>query len=207
MTAMTTRLAYRSWIASLAICTLAALWGPHGSSRAQQTSEGEKTRDPGFVETGIHGVAFLDAASGERFIKANGAGTTADDGLMHHIYQDATGGILNLIQHPGALRYSFASARMLRAEAWPLGASPVDHKIFTSSKGVRLGMSTTELHRLLGRPTRTERAGPQRTAHHYFCDAVALCPSLGRYNMPSYSARAIFSGGRLVDYAFGFDYP
>jgi len=177
---------------------------------AQPSSNESKSEasDPAYVETGIANVMLIDARSGEQFLDRNGLGTTSDDGLLHSFYSNAPGSqILDLVRHPGDIQHSFSEAIMFLSDWFPLGAPETKDDIFVSSKGIRLGLSPSEVRRALGRPheVKTEKSG--KLTYKYFCDDPVKCPSLAKHNMPSYSATAVFLRGRLIHYSFGYDYP
>jgi len=164
--------------------------------------------DPQFVETGIAGVALNDPTSGRRFLDAAGIGTTSDDGLLHNFYSNASGvEILDLVQHPGSPRHSFSEVIIFLSDGFPLGAPKVPNEAFVSSKGIKLGLRVSEVRRLLGRPHGVTSGESGKTTYKYFCDNPGRCPSLAKYNMPTYSATAVILRGRLVSYSFGYDYP
>jgi len=153
-------------------------------------------------------VALKDAKSGARFLEKNGVGTTADDGLLHNFYSSASGSeVLDLVRHPGDVRDSFSEVSILRGDCFPLGAPNVTEKEFTSARGVRLGLSASEVRRILGKPHEVKKTKSGKTKYRYFCDDPVKCPTLAKYNLPTYTAVAEFRSGRLVRYSFGYDYP
>lgn len=192
----------RSRSSSFVLILLAAVLSCDNVGAAQSKS------DPPYFESGAMGVGLLDSKTGASFVGANGDGTTADDGLVHHFYENAAGTeALDLIRHPGTEQNAFAQIRIMQREALPLGAPPVSVKGFISSKGVRLGIGTSDLQKLLGKPNSVKSLGSGRTAYVYRCEDARVCPSLTHYNLPTYSATATFTSGHLTQYTFGFDYP
>jgi hypothetical protein len=177
---------------------------------AQPSSEASKSdaSDPAYVETGVADVTLADARSGEQFLETNGPGTTSDDGLFHNFYSNGPGSeILDLVRHPGGVRHSFSEAIMFLSDWFPLGAPRTKDDVFVSSKGIRLGLSPSEVRRALGRPHKVKAEKSGKLTYKYFCDDPVKCPSLAKLNMPTYSATAVFLRGRLVHYSFGYDYP
>jgi len=163
---------------------------------------------PAYIETGIRGVALTNAKSGEHFLEKNGIGTTSDDGLVHIFYSNTSGSeILDLVRHPGDVRDSFSEMTILSSDCFPLGTPETANKEFVSSKGVKLGLRTSEVRQVLGKPHEVRTGKSGRTKYKYSCNDPAKCPSLARYNLPTYTAIAEFLRGRLVRYSFGYDYP
>jgi hypothetical protein len=163
---------------------------------------------PAYVEKGVGGVILRDAETGERFVKKNGLGTTSDDGLLHTFYSNAAGTeVLDFVQHPGDARHSFSQANIFASECFPLGAPEISDKQFLSSNRIKLGSRASDVRRILGKPHEVTVGKSGRTAYKYSCDDPAKCPSLAKYNTPTYTAVAEFVNGRLVRYSFGYDYP
>jgi hypothetical protein len=182
--------------------------GDHSIAQPAASPPPPEAAYPIYIETGVAGVELMSSDSGGRFIELNGIGTTSDDGFLHNFYKNATGTeVVDLIQHPGSGRHSFAEVILFRPDWFPLGAPRIKDKSFSSSKGVKLGMGASELRRILGKPhkTKTEKSG--EVTYTYHCEDAKKCPSLTRHNMPSYTAKAKFIHGRLVEYSFGYDYP
>lgn len=164
--------------------------------------------DPTYFETGVANVALKNPSSGQRFVETNGLGTTSDDGLMHNFYSNASGtDILDLVEHPGSIRNSFSEIILFRQDCFPLGATATKTVSFVSSKGIKLGLRATEVRRILGKPHDVKTVKSGKVTYKYTCDDPAKCPSLAKYNMPTYTAVAEFANGRLVKYSFGYDYP
>jgi hypothetical protein len=182
--------------------------GDECAAQVGSTASKPRTADPAYFETGIGKVALLDPNSGEQFIDTNGIGTTSDDGLIHNFYSNASySEILDLIFHPGDIRHSFSEVSLFRPDCFPLGAAPTKSKTFVSSKGIRLGLRAADVRRILGKPHEVKTGKSGKVTYKYFCDDPAKCPSLAKYNTPTYTAVAEFASGRLVKYSFGYDYP
>jgi hypothetical protein len=96
---------------------------------------------------------------------------------------------------------------LFRPDCFPLGAAPTKRKTFVSSKGIKLGVRAADVRRILGKPHEVKTGKSGRVTYKYFCDDPGKCPSLAKYNVPTYTAVAEFAGGRLVKYSFGYDYP
>jgi hypothetical protein len=193
--------------ASIAVLVL-LVPGDECAAQAGSTASKPRTADPTYFETGIGNVALLDPNSGEQFLNINGIGTTSDDGFLQTFYSNASGSqILDLVRHPGDVRYSFSEASIFLSDGFPLGAPELTAKAFVSSKGVKPGLRPTDVRRILGKPWRITKGKEGRLTYRYFCDDSARCPSLAKYKTPSYSATVIFERGRLVQYSFGYDYP
>jgi hypothetical protein len=182
--------------------------GDECAAQADSTPSNPRTTGPVYFETGIGNVVLLDPSSGERFLNQNGIGTTSDDGLIHNFYENAAGSeILDLIKHPGDVRHSFSEVIIFRPDWFPLGAVPIKDTTFVSSKGIKLGLRASEVRRILGKPHKVKTGKSGKVTYKYFCDDPVKCPSLAKYNTPTYSATAVFLHGRLVEYSFGYDYP
>jgi len=198
-------------LALLATLTALIAWFIMGSPCvAQPDAKMPKSEasDPVYVESGIAGVVLQNSDSGQQFIETHGLGTMSDDGLMHNFYENASGSeILDLIQHPGSNRHSFSEAVFFRPDCFPLGAVPIKSKRFVSSRGVKLGLGASDVRRMLGRPHEVKTRKSGKVTYKYTCDNPATCPSLAKYNVPTYTAVAEFANGRLVKYSFGYDYP
>lgn len=202
---------YSIYLPLVGASLLLLLWfvvGDHCLAQPDSRAPTPEVTDPTYFETGIADVALLSSVSGQQFIDTNGIGTTSDDGLMHNFYSNAAySEILDLIFHPGDVRYSFSEVMLFRPDCFPLGAAPTKIKSFVSSKGIELGLRMADVRRILGKPHEVKTGKSGRATYKYFCDDPAKCPSLAKYNVPTYTAVAEFTGGRLVKYSFGYDYP
>ena len=164
--------------------------------------------DPQFVETEVAGVSLGNPASGRKFISSNGRGIRTDDGYLHHFYLNASATeVMDLVFYPGGVENTFYKVRVRLASTRDIRRLPrLSLSSFASRRGIALGLSRKQLTDLLGPPASVrERQG--RVVLSYRCGSRSRCPLLKTINMPSYEARYVLVGDRLVEYSFGFPYP
>jgi hypothetical protein len=164
--------------------------------------------DPQFVETEVAGISLGDPVSGRQFISSNGRGKRSDDGYIHHFYLNAGATeVLDLVFYPGGVENTFYKVCVRLANSRDVRRLPrISLSSFSSRRGVVLGLSRRQLTDLLGPPSSVkERDG--RVVLSYRCGSRRRCPLLKTINMPSYEARYVLAGDKLVEYSLGFPYP
>ncbi len=75
---------------------------------------------------------------------------------------------------------------------------------FESSRGVKLGMSVSEVTAIFGSNFQVDTRGAV-TILQYSIDSNLQSAFLQHYNELSYSSRYYFKAGRLIEFTFGFD--
>lgn len=158
---------------------------------------------PRCVDTSVAGIAIKDPASAEAVVGREIA--LVEDDLLYALYtNNARSEQLRLIFHPGDIRHSFSEFEVKGVRSPGRGAKVLSTvSSFRTAKGIHLGMSKREVMAVLGKPKGNSRAATLE----YRLDDIASTPFLQRYNMPIYYGRYRFKGNRLVEYAFGFEYP
>lgn len=115
--------------------------------------------------------------------------------------------LLVLGLHPGSVVDSYGEFHVRSLSKPSTGClmlAGVDH--FVSGKGIRLGMSRTRLVGILG-PGFSERKEGTDSIVHYTIDDLPRSSFLQHYNLPVYFGSYRFRKGKLVSFAFGFEYP
>ncbi len=165
--------------------------------------------DTSFVDTHVGAVSLADEASGKAFVLRYGGHEFEPDlGLRVFRYVNAgKNEVLDLVMHPGGVRYEFMVFRLRR----PRGAEATTATVaglesFRSGRGVRLGLTVAELARVLGAPLRQSVSGGNGVMV-YRCTSQATCPTLKQVNMPAYEGKYSFRGGILVACEWGYPYP
>ncbi len=181
------------------ILLLAALGGLPGAAAG----------DPQFVDTQIGPVQLADQASGRAFVLgAGGHEPEPRFGVTTFRYANKSKTeTLNLVKHPGGVRYAFMQFRVGRADGSEMQRmATVGLDTFRSGRGVHLGLRAQEVIRLLGQPNEQRTDGTDRT-FFYRCSSTETCPVLKRVKMPQYAGRYSFKGGLLVAFEVGYPYP
>jgi hypothetical protein len=166
------------------------------------------SENPRFLDTQVGPVHLRDDVSGKAFVvRFGGKESEPDLGLPVFRYLNAgRTEVLDLVMHPGGLRYEFMQVRIRRARRSEPNTTPVDYDSFQSGRGVHLGLSIPEVIRLLGAPQEEKAEGSERTLV-YRCTSSAVCPILTEVNMPEYQGRYFFLDGTLVRCEWGYPYP
>ncbi|MEK6750386.1 MAG: hypothetical protein AABY83_14500 [Pseudomonadota bacterium] len=116
---------------------------------------------------------------------------------------------LTLVFHNGDVQGSFNEfiVEPTATEAAPAKCHLEHINRFISGKGLALGITTTEVQRLLGAPH--QRIGPDGgdVTYQYRIDNFADSDFLKFYGLPVYFGEYRFRQGRLTYLHVGFEYP
>ncbi|MBD3271236.1 MAG: hypothetical protein GF384_01700 [Elusimicrobia bacterium] len=168
-------------------------------------SAGRKYPVPIAVDLSINKIILRDAQSAEKVL-----GEEIElDGMVvpkAHYYNKKKTEILTIVFHNGDQRNEFSefivrsSTEMIRGPIHRLPAV----SYFKTGKGVRLGITKKELSKRLGRfYVEKENSEDKTTVLTY---DISEKPT-ERYDWSLYYGRYVFKDGRLIEFAFGFQYP
>lgn len=158
---------------------------------------------PIFFDSGMNGV-FLETASEESLINT----TLCSNSIETQFCETNTSNTqrVKYTVHPGSLKYavSLIEIRLIsdidNTSNMNLAGNNEQRDTFSTHKGIYLGLSKTDIIKLLGKPTSNH--------HDLLTYHSKMNPKLlDRFNMPIYSANYHFKGNRLVYFKFGFEYP
>jgi hypothetical protein len=168
---------------------------------------GSASKDPRFIDSRVETVVLGDTSSGQSFVSRLGGNAVDIGGGMAVFRYAGTAELLELVAYPGGEPYQFWEVRLRRGRGTEPNAKLVaGGKPFRSGRGIQLGLTISEVVRLLGEPQeQSETKG--RLNFVYRCTSEATCPALKRVNMPEYKGRYSFLDGRLVECEWGYPYP
>jgi len=156
---------------------------------------------PSYFDGSINGLHLLDTESGKVHLDDLPPNCQVRFFPAYCYVNEESTQKITLWVHPGSFEYSVAEVFIERASrADQRDKFPSDIQIFQSSKGVRLGISKSELIDRLGEPHQESEKLIQYRAEFekYFLDT---------YNMPIYYGKYTFENGELVSFRYGFEYP
>jgi hypothetical protein len=162
-----------------------------------------------FVDVRIESVELGNVATGEAFVRRfGGEESEPDAGFSLYRYLNASKTeVLDLVMHPGGVRYEFMEFRLRRTKTSESKSSPVVAvDSFRTGRGLRLGLTAEEVLRILGAPHQQTSSGKRRTLQ-YRCTSRVTCPVLKLVNMPEYYGTYSFVSGILVSIESGYMYP
>jgi hypothetical protein len=165
--------------------------------------------DPPFVDIHIGSVTLASASSGQAFVSRFPGHVREVDGSLPFVrYVNAANTeLLDLVLHPGGQATEFMEFRVRRfrtADAPTAAVASVD--AFRTGRGLRLGLTVSEVVDLLGPPDQRTSSG-RSEGLHYRCASARRCPILQRTNMPLYYGRYFFTDGHLAAFEGGLQYP
>jgi hypothetical protein len=159
---------------------------------------------PSAADEGVAGIRFLDAKSTITRIGTDPALTNEHPAFAHARYvNDDSSQALALIFHPGGIALDVAEAIVETAGENPTyprfpGGAPR----FQSARGIHLGMSKSEVTRILGSAD---------SASDHVLEYRITKENGGRWleerNLPVYFGTYEFRDGKLFRFSFGFEYP
>ena len=161
---------------------------------------------PRCADVSVAGIGLDDPKSVEAVVGTEIVLHDADLPYAHYLNRDRTES-LELVFHPGSVFHSFNEFRVRKAQPSDRSANALKPvATFRTGKGIHLGMSKAEVMNTLGPPHHTSRSRGT-VLLGYRLEHRTSSTFLRHYNMPTYYGHYRFKGDRLVDYAFGFEYP
>ena len=189
-------------------CTLAALFVLANSAaaackqvKAETDINGIRIADPDSTRR-VLGPLFKD---GELIVQQDKDAAGADTSFPYLRLATRDGRQeLKLFSHYGDVADSYNEMEVAPAAASKAPRLPFD--AFATERGVELGLREKALIALLGSCFKRDRGKDGASVIKYEITDERH-PLLKRANMPSYYAHYTFRAGRLVRFAFGFEYP
>jgi hypothetical protein len=159
------------------------------------------TERPSYVDDSINELHLLEAESGKDQLQSLPP-NCKDLFISAYCYvnTDRTQKVMLLI-HPGDYRFRVAEVLVEKASGEDqLEIFPRPIRFFLTAKGIRLGLSQSEVIERLGEPHRRNGNNIQYRVENdeYLLD---------EYNMPIYYGNYTFENGELVSFRYGFEYP
>ncbi len=111
---------------------------------------------------------------------------------------------LTMVFHPGGVKNSFSEFIVEYFKGNKAGKA-LEQTAFITSKGIYLGISDKELIGKLGSPSKKESIPGGSMFTYALSDMNHRF--LKKHKMPSYYGKYTFADGKLIKFAFGFEYP
>jgi len=164
---------------------------------------------PRQADISVSGIFLSDPESTRKILGTPPVpAESGDDFPVVQVCNSKVTEVLSLVFHHGDIRDSFNEFRVRNISKLPADCitlpKEIDH--FVTGKGIYLGMSKKDLIKILG-PDFTEKKEGNRLTVHYKIDDFERSSFLKKYNLPTYYGSYDFERDKLVNFAFGFEYP
>jgi hypothetical protein len=172
-------------------------------------SETKRKIIPKCADISINGIYLDDPQSTERILGPNIPPVENPLGphFFYNIFNNKKSEMLSLIIHPGDIRHTISEFKVrkpLKVDKMTIHLTKIDY--FISGKGIRLGLKKKQVTDILGSSFIETKSG-NITTLKYKLDDFSQSEFLQSYNMPIYYGEYKFEDDKLIEFAFGFQYP
>jgi len=162
---------------------------------------------PQFIDISVNDIFLQDSRSTEKVLGGNIIVITEQDlpSASVRVSNKNRSEVLILTFHPGDIKNSCSEFTVTAADTQEaITLSGAAH--FITGKGIKLGISKSDVMRILGEAYALE-AHENGLTIKYRLEGIESSAFLKRYNMPIYYGRYKFINDSLIEFSFGFEYP